>query len=737
MRAAIATMLLLAAACGPGGSGGQMATHLPGDRDGDGDKKPPREVKDPWAGRAGMIPPPARVPARPLPLPAVHRFTLSNGLRVIVAERHDLPTMSLQLAIKVGRAHAPRDQMGIEQLTAQLLDQGTRTRTADAIRAELDRTGLAVLAQASFENTLLSCAGISAQLASCLKLMPDLIANPNFPEAAVTGARRELRNAAVRRTQDPGQLAALHFQNLLWGEEHVRGWSMSAATVDAIARKDVVAWHARWFKPNNAVLSIAGDVDATRLKTELEAAFRGWKKGNLPAAPQYKVVDRSAPVARLIDWPGLPQGHIRVGHAGISHRDPDFEATVVFTHALTERLRKRVKRERGTGAGATAGFDRNLDTGIYVVSGFSRPDDAMAVVRAALQEMTALAEGGPTRAEVDGAVMQAIGAYGLRYETAADLANELLAAELHGLDDAAVRGYPLALDKVTPEAARAAAGRVLEPEAPVLVIVGDAEKIGAQLEAVGVAYERISAAEPVASYDRDPQPADPKKAAVEGRKLLDRALAVKGGAARLRGMKSLLLDGKAEGSYAGQPFTAEVTRTYLAPDKVRRDLVRTQGKDKVYSSVVLAGNEAWAQEKAGDKVNAGELPGHFVVALKAQLWRDPDLVLLRHLDRKIQVAALPPRTVLGSPCHVVRVTRQDGVSATLYLDQKSFLLRQMIYRSEDSRAVETYADYRPIKGIQMAHRRVTTEGMTSFDVTMEKIAIDEPVAPGLFEKPKK
>jgi len=170
---------------------------------------------------------------------------------------------------------------------------------------------------------------------------------------------------------------------------------------------------------------------------------------------------------------------------------------------------------------------------------------------------------------------------------------------------------------------------------------------------------------------------------------------------------------------------------------VRRDLTRTEGKEKVVSTIVLAGTTAWAHEIHGKEDKAGDLPAPYVAAIEAQLWRDPDLVLLRHLDKRVKVAALPPRTVQGASCHVVVITRPDGVSATLYLDQKTLLMRQMTYRSESSRAVESYGEYQPVKGIQVPFRRLTSDGMTVFDLDLKKVEFDVAVAPAEFEKPQK
>lgn len=746
----IAILLCSAVACGPGAGTSTVPT-LPGDGDTHTAKprapnQPVAGTTDPWAGREDLIPPPGPMQPVPIELPAIKRFTLSNGLQVIAIERREVPVISAQLALKVGRADASRDKMGIEQVVARALAAGTKKRKAEALQAMLEQVDARLSAQASYENTLVSCAVRSESTRTCLDAMADLVSAPTFPAAAIEAAQLELDRAALVRQEDPAQLAAAHFQNLLWGDDHVRGWPMSRATAAAITRADVVAWHKRYFTPKNAVLAIAGDFDPGKIKAQLEAAFRGWRAtSKVPERATKAAPERERITARLIDFPGETRAHIRIGSVGIRHDDPAFYPVTVLSELLgggssASRLMRRVQKDAGPTAGATAGFDRNADAGIFVISAVAPAKDAVAVIRGALKEMEVLREKAPPELELRTVVTNLGGRYVLGLETVAQIANSVLAAELHGQPASSVANYPVELGRVTGDAVRGAAGKVLDPVAPAIVVVGDAKVIGPQLQAVGVVFETVGRGQPVGAWEREATAPVTPQSEAQARKILAAALKVKGGKAKLEGIKSLVMEGNAKGVIQDprsgrQTFEAKVKRSYVAPDKMRRDLTRQVDGKEAVSGIVLAGNAAWAFERMGTQQGAGELPPELVEALQTQLWRDQELVLLRYLDPGTTAALMPDKDLDGAPHHVVRVTRKDGVSSVLYIDQKTRLLTRQSYSAEGSSASETYTDYKDVGGIQVAHRRVTTEGSTRFDMTVTKIQFNVTVPAEAFAKP--
>src|SRR5262249_43017672 len=261
------------------------------------------------------------------------------------------------------------------------LVKGTKRRDAVSTAKAIDFVGGTISAEATFEATLISCSVLARDTGTCLDLIPDMVMAPTFPDDELAKVKN-LMTATVRgRLDDASALASSHVQNLLWGNDHVRGWFDSEASVAALHRDDLIAWHKTWFAPNNALLVITGDVDPKQLRGKLEQAFGGWKKQQVPPAPTYPQPGLSGIRIRLVDKPGQTQTHLRIAQFGIKHDDPRFFDTMVWNYALgggafNSRLMKVVRVDGGKSYGASSAFDRNLDRGSLVVTTFTRNSEA-------------------------------------------------------------------------------------------------------------------------------------------------------------------------------------------------------------------------------------------------------------------------------------------------------------------------------------------------------------------------
>jgi len=376
-------IVFVLAACGAK-PGPTIVPLLPGD--GDANTAKPVPVKhaadDAWSGKE-LITPPAPKPPTAVELPAIEDYKLANGLQVYVIKSNKLPTVSMQLAIRAGRMAEPRARLGVGELTADMLVKGTRRRDATALAKAIDFVGGTIAADATFEATLVSCSVLSRNANTCLELLPEIIIQPSFPEAELVKTRDRLIAQIRQRFDDAGQLASAHVQNLLWSNDHVRGWINSEAAVQALRRDDLVAWHKTWFVPGNSMLVVSGDVDSKKLKSDLERAFGGWAKGPTPPTPQYPEPGLSGIRIRLVDKPGQTQTHIRVAQFGIRHEDARFFDTLVWNYVLgggafNSRLMKVVRVAGGKTYGASSSFDRNVDRGSFVATTFTRNAETVA-----------------------------------------------------------------------------------------------------------------------------------------------------------------------------------------------------------------------------------------------------------------------------------------------------------------------------------------------------------------------
>ncbi|HVK88377.1 MAG TPA: insulinase family protein [Kofleriaceae bacterium] len=740
-------VLVLVAACGPKPAPTPVPT-LPGD--GDANVAKPTESKNPvtadaWSGRTDLIAPPAPKPPAAVELPAIDSYKLANGLQVFVIKSDRLPVMSMQLAVRAGRMHEPRARLGVSELTADMLVKGTKRRDALALAKAIDFVGGTIAADATYEATLVSCSVLARNAKTCFELLPEMITQPNFPESELVKVREQEIARVRNRLDDAGALASAHVQNLLWGNDHVRGWIDSESSIAAIKREDLVAWHRAWFVPANAMLVVTGDVDPKKLKGDLERSFGAWAKGPVPPSPQYKEPGLSGSKIRLVDKPGQTQTHIRVAQFGIKHEDPRFFDSLVWNYTLgggafSSRLMRVVRVEGGKTYGASSAFDRNLDKGSFVVTTFTRNAEAVPTTKLLLGEIAKMAQEGPTQAEVDAAIANIAGSYGLRFQTAAEAGAALIAAELHGFGREYLANYPLAVGKVDVASAKRAAHEILDPKDYVVVMVGDAKDLEPQLQKAGWRYEKVAFTDPVSPEAPKQEVVVDAKAAEAAKKLVDEAIAAKGGKAKLAGIKAFKMLAVGETTMGPQTVKVETERLFVLPDKMRIDATLV-GLGKVVIGV--NGKTGWqlAPNPQTGKPAVVTIGAQDFKQIEFERWREPELLLLKAADPNAKLRPAPDETINGKPNAVVKIASPlPNVEVAIYIDKATKLVTRTSYIDAASATTETdeFADYKAVSGIKIAHKRTSTstgQGARKTKLELKSVEIDPKIDPKVFETP--
>ncbi|MBL9016757.1 MAG: insulinase family protein, partial [Myxococcales bacterium] len=549
--------------------------------------------------------------------------------------------------------------------------------------------------------------------------------------------------AEVRqRLDDAGAMASAQVQNLLWGNEHVRGWIPSETTIASLRRDDLVAFHKALFVPVNKKLVVTGDVDAKKLKGDLERTFGKWAKGAVAPVPTYKEPELSGSKIRLVDKPGQTQTHIRIAQFGIRHQDPRFFDSLVWNYVLgggafSSRLMKVVRVEGGKTYGASSAFDRNLDKGSFVAQTFTRNSEALATAKLILAEIARMEKEGPTQEEVDAAIANIAGGYGLRFQAASDIGAALIGAELHDFGKEYLRNFPLAVGKVDVASAKRAASEVLDARAYVVVMVGDAKDLEPQLQKEGWRYEKVSFTEPITPEIKAPAPVADPKAIEAARKVIDEALAAKGGKAKLAAIKSLKMSATGTSQFGPQNIPVETERTFVLPDKIRIDATLMQ---RVKIVIAVTGNKGWQQapdQKTGAPTVA-DFGGADVKPIEFERWREPELILLKAAEKDAKLTPLPDESIDGKPHHVISVASPMGIDLVLYLDKKTKLLSRVFYQSGGDTETDDFSDYKDVKGIKIAHKRKsagTGNNARATDLVIKSVEIDPVIDPKVFEKP--
>ena len=252
-----------------------------------------------------------------LKLPKLQRITLSNGLKVILAERHEVPLVDFWMALDGGFAADQFAAPGTASMTTSLLDGGTSTRTALQISDQLAMLGARLNANSNLDLSFVRLSALKAKLDDSLELYADVILNPSFPESDFARLQKQRLAAIEREKNTPVQMALRVFPALLYGKGHAYGnpltGSGTSESVAKMTRNDLVKFHNVWFRPNGATLIVAGDTSLNELKPKLEKLFANWKAGQIPKKNISTVPFPPKPAIYLIDKPGALQSIIIAG----------------------------------------------------------------------------------------------------------------------------------------------------------------------------------------------------------------------------------------------------------------------------------------------------------------------------------------------------------------------------------------------------------------------------------------
>jgi len=450
---------------------------------------------------------PAPGPTPPVSTPKIERATLTNGLSVWLVQRHELPVVNATLQIRSGSS-VDGAHPGIATMTAALLDEGTAKRSSLDFAKALDMLGANLTATAGAEQTSIALETLSKHLDSALGLMGEMVVQPAF-KADELERERKSRLQNLKQQKDVATLTADKVFNLaVYGEDHAYGHPASGtmASIQALTRDDIATFYDGYFRPNNAVLIVVGDITLQQLVPKLEAAFTGWTSKPVPAeaaaAPPRPAVQPMA--VYLVDKPNAAQSEIRIGQACASRTvDPDYYALQVAMTALggqfTSRINLNLREKHGFTYGARGNIAYRRGAGPFVAGGgvfTAKTDSSLTELMNELKDIR-----GPrplTAAETEAAKNSILRGYPRRFETPDATIGVLADLALYQLPDSEIGNFLTQVANVKSEDVTRVASKYLSPEKMAVVVVGDLVKIRPGIEALNLG--------PITVLDADGKP---------------------------------------------------------------------------------------------------------------------------------------------------------------------------------------------------------------------------------------
>jgi zinc protease len=435
--------------------------------------------------------PPIQPPLREVPKAAFSSKTLANGLKVVAVPNREVPFVTMSLDLRHGAAHEDPARPGAAAMACSMLVKGTAKHTADQLAGELERLAIDIGGSASHDDASVFANALSDQFERAMAYLAEVVQSPTFPPEELETYRNEVRASLMVEEKEPGYQAERKLEKAIFGEHpYSRPAGGTLEDLNRLSAEDVSKWWKTFARPDAAVLYIAGDVDEKRAFEAAEASFGAWKAPDAPIPPLKapSIPTPSPTKILLVDRPGSYQSEIRVGHLGVPRRHPEMAKLdvldQVFGGSFGARLNATLRVKKGLTYGIQGGFSPRKEAGAFRIRTFSKTPATAEAVRTILEEIDRLQAEPPTEQELDIARSYLTGSFARERETPQAVAGDLWMIESNGLPPDYFEKHLDEAARTTSEDTARLARSLIQPKSLVIIIVGEAERIRADLEKI-------------------------------------------------------------------------------------------------------------------------------------------------------------------------------------------------------------------------------------------------------------
>ena len=420
-------------------------------------------------------------------IPQPFKTALANGLRLVVFSDSRLPLVSFRLAFLTGDIHDPEELSGLTTAMTSLLTEGTENYSSRDIAEKIERLGASVGASSSDDFTTIYASALSLYLDDIVEIMAELTFRPTFPAAELDLFKRNtLENIKFQRSQ-PNFLANEQTARLLYGRHPYSKVALTPEDVERITENELRLMRERRFIPNNAVMTVVGDVEPDSIVELITDHFGDWERGAVPQPSFPKLPEVKDRTIVLVDRPGSAQANIVIANQGFARDDKDYFAALVMNQVLgagaSSRVFMNLREEKGYTYGAYTRLDTKKLAGGFEATAEVRTPVTGDSLREFFYELERIRTETVGEAELNDAKNFLSGVFPIRAETQEGLTGLLVHQQLYGLPDDYLETYRANIEAVTADDVKAAAEKYVRPSDAAIVIVGDARETLPQVQA--------------------------------------------------------------------------------------------------------------------------------------------------------------------------------------------------------------------------------------------------------------
>jgi zinc protease len=678
-----------------------------------------------------QYPPLNRIKA-PQPL----RYELPNGMVVYLLEDHELPKIGLHVFVRAGSRWEPAAKAGLASITGTVMRTGgSLTENGDQLDEELDRLGASVETSIGQDSGSASATLLKEDLDRCLAILADILQHPAFPQDKIDLARIAERDAIARRNDDPSAIAFREFNRVLYGKDSPYARLAEYATIDAITRDDLVAFHKRFFQPENVILGVEGDFDSAAMRARIEKAFGGWARGGAPkpVPPAVDEAARSRAGLYSIDKDDMQQSWVLMGMLGGRRDDPDYCALQVMNEILgggfVSRLFVNVRSAQGLAyavfSNASSGWDR---PGTFLAGGSTKSETTLKIYGAIRDQIERLAAGGATPDELARAKDGILKGMAFDFDSTAKILGRLMNYEYYGYPRDFLQRYRAGIESVTLSQVAQAAAKYLKPAQFAVVIAGNEKAYDGPLASLG----------PVSPIDISiPLPKQEALVAAtpdtfaKGRALLVAVRAAMGGTALMK-VKEITVSADALMATPQGQVTLKTESTTNLSGKLLNKVLSPAGD----MNIGYDGKTGWMSLQGQTQLAPAEQTAQLRASVLLQT-----LALLQAFEQPAySVQALGPAAFEGAQTQVVAISNPAaGLTVKLYIDPATDLVVGKSYSDAmgaPGPTVEVYSSYHDVKGIKVPFKTVVKQGdRVGAELTVTGVQVNPGIPEAWYRKP--
>jgi zinc protease len=707
----------------------------------------------------------------PLPefkVPKPTRFVLDNGMVVMVMEDHELPLVNVVARIRAASLLDPAEKTGLGPIAADMMRAGgTTSMKPDALDEFLEGHAAAIDTGLGIDYGSASMSALKADAPEVMRVFADVLRHPAFDPDRLKIAINEVNAAISRKNDEPGSIESRSFAQVIYGKDSPFAREETYATVAAITRDDLVAWHAKFLHPNRIILGIVGDITVPEAKALVTKVFGDWPKG--PA------VTEKLPSPRTEQNPGVfeavkedsTQSFIAIGHQGsLLRTNPDYYPVEVLNEVLsggfTSRLFAKVRTEKGLAYAVGGGVSSSwIRVAPFKMTSSTKVQTTGATIEALIEEAKALQTSRPpTDEEVKLAKSGILNSFVFRSDTPAEVLGQQIVFEYYGQPVDWLDKYRAAIEKVTTAEVAAVAKKYIKPDAFSIVVVGPDKDRDKPLSTFGkVTKLDISIPEPTsegagggasagagagagagtgAGAGKGAGAGAAAAAAVtpemieKGKGLIAKAVEAYGGAAKVDALKSVEEKGSAVVNSPQGELEIQNTVLIALPDRIREELTLPMGTVLLVSTPT----DSFMKTPQGTQ----PLPDSQKANMRKELVRTPLLLLRNRAKPEFKAAAVGSGKAGDTAVELVKV-EFGGETVTLGIDPSTGRILSAAHRGMNPMGVpgdvfQTYSDFRSVDGFMLPFKSAATmNGQPQMSSTLESIAVNVPVDETLFKQP--